>query len=67
MLQLIFMSIALLAICVFGLGVKIIFHRSHKFPETSAGHSPAMRKCGIRCPHAEEEDAKKCTSCTGMT
>ncbi len=64
MLTLILITIAVVAVCFLGLGVKIFFHHSHEFPETSAGHSPELRKCGIRCPHAEEEDAKKaCSSC----
>ncbi|GEM_PF-409885 len=65
MLMLILISVFLLAVCFLALGVKIFFHHSHKFPETSAGHSPALRKCGIRCPHAEEEEAKNdCSACT---
>jgi len=65
MLMLIIITVGLIGVCVLGFGVKIFFHHSHQFPETSAGHSPELRKCGIRCPHAEEEEAKKeCTSCT---
>jgi hypothetical protein len=34
--------------------VRVIFHRSHKFPETSAGHNRELRKRGITCPRQEE-------------
>ncbi|MGP1363280.1 MAG: hypothetical protein ACTTKZ_06315 [Bacteroides sp.] len=62
MVTLLITTLILLGISFLGLGVKIFFHHSHKFPETSAGHSPALRKCGITCPHAEEEQ-NGCTSC----
>ncbi len=53
MLVVLLLTILLLGICFLALGVKIFFHKSHQFPETSAGHSPSLRKYGITCPHAE--------------
>jgi hypothetical protein len=48
-------------------GVRILFHKSHKFPETSAGHNREMRKMGITCPRHEEikcwSDKNKQPSC----
>jgi hypothetical protein len=45
---------ALLALAFVGMGVKILFHKSKKFPETSAGHNKELRKRGITCPRHEE-------------
>jgi hypothetical protein len=36
------------------IGVKVLFHKSHKFPETSAGHNREMRKLGITCARQDE-------------
>ncbi len=47
-------TIALLLIALVLFGVKILFHKTHRFPETSAGHSKEMRKRGIGCPRHEE-------------
>lgn len=48
------LAASLLALALLGLAVKIIFHKSHRFPETSAGHSKELRKRGITCPRSEE-------------
>ncbi|MGE0077233.1 MAG: hypothetical protein AB7S48_05155 [Bacteroidales bacterium] len=49
---------AIIAIILFvalaGMAVKIMFHKSHKFPETSAGHNKELRKKGISCPKHDE-------------
>ena len=44
----------LMALVFLLIGVKVIFHKSHKFPETSAGHNREMRKRGITCARHEE-------------
>lgn len=46
--------VIVLAIALILMGVRILFHKSHKFPETSAGHNKEMRKRGITCPRHEE-------------
>lgn len=48
------MAVVIVGACFFAIGVRIIFHRSHKFPETSAGHNPDMRRLGISCPKVED-------------
>jgi hypothetical protein len=53
-LKLIIISAGFLTLGILGLGIRIIFHRSHKFPETSAGHNPELRKRGITCPKSDE-------------
>lgn len=54
LLKLIALAAGLLGIALLGMGVKILFHRSHKFPETSAGHNKELRKRGITCPRHDE-------------
>jgi len=60
----------LLAIALLGMGVKILFHKSKKFPETSAGHNKELRKRGITCPRHDEikcwktnDDNRACATC----
>lgn len=59
------MAIVIVGICFLAMGVRIFFHKSHQFPETSAGHNPNMRRLGITCPKVE--DAKlhgtSCSTC----
>jgi hypothetical protein len=62
--------LALVAIAFIGMGVKILFHKSKKFPETSAGHNKELRKRGITCPRHEEikcwkdkENKSGCVTC----
>lgn len=70
-LTLIMVVIVLLAIVILMLGVKIFFHKSRKFPETSVGHNPEMRKRGLTCARASEirqwtknKDHSGCKSCS---
>jgi hypothetical protein len=49
-LKLIIISAGFLTLGILGLGIRIIFHRSHKFPETSAGHNPEFKKAGNYLP-----------------
>ena len=63
--------IVLLALVVLLLGLKIFFHKSHKFPETSVGHNPEMRKRGLSCARATEireltknKSSDGCKSCS---
>lgn len=53
-LKLILVAAAILGIALLGMAVRIIFHKSHKFPETSAGHNKELRKRGVTCPRHEE-------------
>lgn len=59
------LAVMVVGVCFFAIGVRIIFHRSHEFPETSAGHNPNLRRMGIMCPKVE--DAKlhntTCSTC----
>lgn len=68
-LKLIALAAGILFIALLGMGVKIIFHKSHKFPETSAGHNKELRKKGIGCPKHEEikcwgkKKSNECSTC----
>ncbi len=68
-LMLLGVVVALLAIALLGMGVKIMFHKSKKFPETSAGHNKELRKRGVTCPRHDEikcwkpKDDKGCATC----
>ena len=52
--KLIVIVACILFIALLGMAVKVIFHKSHKFPETSAGHNKEMRKKGISCARHDE-------------
>lgn len=54
LLKLIGVVAVLLALCVLGLSVRILFHRSHRFPPTEVGSNPEMRRRGITCPKHDE-------------
>ena len=62
--------LVILALVFLLLGIKVFFHKSHKFPETSTGHNKEMRKRGISCARHEEimrwsksKKGKQCGTC----
>ncbi len=60
MIKIIILSIILLAIGFLMLATRIIldkyvFHRKGKFPNTSVGKNPALRKLGITCAKHDEQ------------
>jgi hypothetical protein len=69
LIKLILVAVALIGLGVIGLGLKIMLHKSHKFPETSAGHNKELRKRGISCPKHDEikcwgrNDSRGCATC----
>ena len=54
--------LCIMALVFLMMGVKVFFHKSHKFPETSAGHNREMRKRGSTCAR---QDEIKCWSKNG--
>ena len=68
-LKLIALATGILFIALLGMGIKILFHKSHKFPETSAGHNKELRKRGVSCPRHDEikcwskKQDKGCSTC----
>ena len=49
------LSFALLTIAMFGFGVKIIFSKEKKFPDSRIGHNKTLRKKGIHCPITQQK------------
>jgi hypothetical protein len=54
-MQLIFITIAFIALCVFLLSFNIIFRKNGKFPDTEIGNNKEMRKKGLMCAKSEEK------------
>lgn len=65
MLKVFLISIVLVALCVIGLSISIIFKKNGKFPETEISKNKEMRKRGIVCMREEDEAIwnKKKKSC----
>jgi hypothetical protein len=57
-LEIFILSIVIIAIAMIFLGISMIIKKNGKFPNTSVGHNPNMRKLGITCAKCEEE--RKC-------
>ena len=53
-LQVLLISIGIVAIAFIGLGLSIFFRKNGKFPETGVGHNPEMIKRGITCARSDE-------------
>ena len=56
-------SLALVALCVIGLGVNIFFFKK-EFPKYDVGSNEEMRRRGIRC-FKDEDAALHARKCTG--
>ncbi|MCD6347673.1 MAG: hypothetical protein J7L96_09665 [Bacteroidales bacterium] len=54
LLNLLIISLILISLSVIGLAFNIIFKKNGKFPVTSIGHNPEMRKRKIACAKTEE-------------
>jgi len=65
------LSLAVIALCVFGMCFNIIFRKDGEFPEYEVSKNKDMRRLGIRCVHEEEllsrreKDAKVPEHCSG--
>lgn len=53
-LTVLLISVVVLAICLIGLALKVIFKKGGKFPEIEVGHNKAMRERGISCVKCDE-------------
>ena len=49
------LTLAVIALCVFGMCFNIIFRKDGEFPDYEVSKNKEMRRLGIRCMH--EEDA----------
>jgi len=52
-LNLLILSIIIMAFVFVGLGINIIFKKNGKFPEKDVGHNPDMRKMGLSCARGD--------------
>ena len=48
------LTLALVALCVFGMCFNIIFRKDGRFPDYEVSKNREMRKRGIKCMHEEE-------------
>ncbi len=53
-LKLLAISLVLVSLAVLGLGLNILLRKNGKFPVTSVGHNPEMKKRGLSCAKQEE-------------
>jgi hypothetical protein len=54
-LELLLLSVIIVAIALLGLATQIIFKKNGKFPNFRVGHNREMRKKGIYCVKAQEK------------
>jgi len=66
---LLFLSIILVALCVFLLSFNIIFRKNGKFPEKEVGHNKKMRELGLTCAKSDERAlwGKECSGCSSCS
>jgi len=57
MLETIYLTAIIVGICVFLLGIGIIFKK--KFPNTHVSGNKALRKKGIGCVQSQDREARK--------
>jgi hypothetical protein len=55
-LKVILLSIAIVAVAVVLLGVKVFFVKGGRFPSGHIHESEAMRRRGITCAHGHDND-----------
>lgn len=54
MLKVFLICLALVGLCIIGLGFNIIFRKNGEFPQTEIETNVEMRKRGIRCAREDE-------------
>lgn len=53
-----FLTLALLGLCVLFLGVKVLFVKNGKFPSGHVSQNKALRDRNITCAHSQENNLK---------
>lgn len=61
MLETILITLLIVAFCIILLGVKVLFVKGGKFPNTHVSGNKAMRKQGIGCVQSQDREAQKKT------
>ncbi|EGJ71508.1 hypothetical protein Bcop_1309 [Bacteroides coprosuis DSM 18011] len=59
MFETILISIAILAISLLLLGIKMLFVKGGKFPNTHVSGNPKMRECGVGCAQSQDRASRK--------
>jgi hypothetical protein len=54
-MQLLLLTISVIAFCVFLLSFNIIFKKNGKFPESEIGKNKELRKLGLMCAKSQEK------------
>ncbi|MEG1546730.1 MAG: hypothetical protein RR319_05495 [Bacteroides sp.] len=58
MLDTIFITLLIVAICIALLGVKVFFVKGGKFPNGHVSGNKALRKKGINCVQSQDREAQ---------
>lgn len=61
MLEIILITLLIVAFCIILLGVKVLFVKGGKFPNTHVSGNKAMRKQGIGCVQSQDREAQRKT------
>ena len=59
MLETILITLLIVAFCIILLGVKVLFVKGGKFPNTHVSGNKAMRKQGIGCVQSQDREAQR--------
>lgn len=59
MLETILIAVLIVALCVVLLGVRILFVKGGKFPNSHVSGSKALRKRGIGCVQSQDREAQR--------
>ena len=68
-IKLLILSIVLVTIALLGLGIKILFTKGGRFPETHVGRNKEMARRGIKCAQSIDvgchptDDFPGCSTC----
>ncbi|MCI1720316.1 MAG: hypothetical protein LKM37_04785 [Bacteroidales bacterium] len=54
-MKVILISVVIVALCVFGLCINIIFKKNGEFPDGEISHNKELRKRGVVCMKEEDE------------
>ncbi len=53
-IKLLLIAISFIGLAFFIMSIKVIFHKKKRFPVTSIGKNPELRKIGLSCPKHDE-------------
>jgi hypothetical protein len=59
MLYTLLLTLLIVAICLMMLGVKILFVRGGRFPNTHISGNKALRERGINCVQSQDREAQR--------